>query len=96
MVTFLLTKSKQANSPSDFLFEVSDLLKSDSFFRSILKFLFKTAVKSCCTKLVDFPKFCSQNFLEIDVSVLGMQTRTKVYEMFSLMETPDLYDLWSL
>lgn len=35
--------------------------------------LFKTAVKSICTRLVDFPESGAQNFPEIVASVLGMQ-----------------------
>lgn len=53
-----------------------------------MKFLFETAVGSIYTRLVDFPEFCSQNFPEVDVSFLDMQTRTKVYEMLPLTETP--------
>lgn len=62
-----------------------------------MKFLFKTAVKSICTRIVDFPESCSQNFPEIDAPVLGIQTRTKVYEMIPLTDPPpNLSDLWLL
>lgn len=53
-----------------------------------MKFLFETAIRSIYTRLVDFPEFCSQNFPEIDVPFLNMKTRTKVYEMLPLTETP--------
>lgn len=49
------------------------------------------------TRLVDFPECCLQNFPEIDVPVLGIQIRTRVYEKLPLVDPPPiLSDLWLL